>query len=135
MQAGAATEKNGTIAGTVLLVEDSNLIRQLVIEMLQEGGFFVHAAGDGPAALELFLTEFVDVVVTDLTMPTMDGLALIRELRLRKPSARTVLMTGYGDASELVQSAAEAPDLVLIKPFKPSELLEAVRWLLGGGEP
>lgn len=133
MHRSTALVKDDCAVGNILLVEDSTVIRHLMIEMLEEGGFDVHAVEHGFAALEYLGPGkgLIDVMVTDLTMPHMDGLALIRELRLRMPSARTVLMTGYADVMELAQKAGEQPDLVLTKPFRPRELLEAVRWVIG----
>ncbi len=112
----------------MLLVDDATLIRNLAQELLAEEGYEAYAAQDGDSALGFLRSreQPVDVVVTDLTMPTMDGFALIRELRQMCPSTKIVLITGYVDAVELAGRSAAQPDLVLPKPFRPAELLDAI---------
>lgn len=119
-------------ARSVLLVDDTPVIRHLAQHVLEEAGYDAHSAEDGVAALGFLRSrEFpIDVVVTDLAMPQMDGFTLIRELRKLSPETRIVLMTGYVDAVELAERSAERPDLVLPKPFRPPELLEAVSTVL-----
>jgi CheY-like chemotaxis protein len=111
------------------LVDDTALIRHLARDVLTEAGFEVHAAADGSAALEFLRARArpIDVVITDLSMPRMDGLELMREVRRIAPRTRVVLMTGFLDGDNLAARADERPDLVLNKPFRPPELLDAVR--------
>jgi CheY-like chemotaxis protein len=115
-----------------LLVDDTPVIRYLAQDVLAEAGYEAHAAEHGLDALRFLESrvEPVDVVITDLSMPEMDGLALIRELRKLAPSTRIVLMSGYVDAAELADRLDERPDLILPKPFRPPELLEAVSTVL-----
>jgi len=122
---------------SVLLVDDTPLIRYLAQHVLEEAGYETHSAEDGRAALGFVRAREipVDIVVTDLTMPEMDGFALIRELRKLSPDTRIVLMTGYVDAIELAERSEERPDLVLPKPFRPPELLHAVSAVLQAGRP
>lgn len=121
-----------TRARSVLLVDDAVLIRNLAQGILSEAGYEAYSAPDGVAALR-FLRERerpVDVVITDLSMPAMDGFELIHELRAFSPSTRVVLITGYVDAIDLAGSAKNRPDFVLPKPFRAAELLEAVSEVL-----
>jgi CheY-like chemotaxis protein len=116
----------------VLLVDDTAVIRDLATEVLSEAGFEAHAAEDGASALGFLRAREkpVDVIITDLTMPQMDGLALIREVRKLSPATRVVLMTGYLDGEQLAAGSADQPDLVLSKPFRPPELLQAIEDVL-----
>jgi two-component system cell cycle sensor histidine kinase/response regulator CckA len=137
---GASPLQPGTIDGSraddethsVLLVDDTDVIRSLATAVLSEAGFEAHAAEDGAQALGFLhaRTKPVDVIITDLTMPQMDGLTLIREVRRLSPATRVVLMTGYFDGEHLAAGCGEQPDLVLSKPFRPPELLQAVEDVL-----
>ena len=124
--------KTCTSAHSVLLVDDTPVIRHLAQHVLEEAGYDAHSAEDGVAALGFLRAREapIDVVVTDLAMPQMDGFTLIRELRKLSPQTRVVLMTGYVDAVELAERSAERPDLVLPKPVRPPELLAAVSTVL-----
>jgi CheY-like chemotaxis protein len=124
-------------ARSVLLVDDTPVIRHLAHDVLAEAGYEAHSAEDGVAALGFLRAREVpvDVVITDLSMPQMDGFALIRELRQLSPKTRIVLMTGYVDALELCASSPEQPDLILPKPFRPPELLDAVSAVLRPSRP
>ena len=133
--AGSASDRgtNGCAgARSVLLVDDTPVIRHLAQHVLEEAGYDAHSAENGVAALGFLRAREVpiDVVVTDLAMPQMDGFTLIRELRKLSPQTRVVLMTGYVDAVELAERSPERPDLVLPKPFRPPELLDAVSTVL-----
>ncbi len=129
--------KDSTSARSVLLVDDTPVIRHLAQHVLEEAGYDAHSAEDGAAALGFLRARQVpvDVVVTDLAMPQMDGFTLIRELRKLSPKTRVVLMTGYVDAVELAERSSERPDLVLPKPFRPPELLDAVSTVLQTSRP
>ncbi len=115
-------------AQSVLLVDDATLIRNLAQELLSEAGYEAYSAQDGITALGFLKSRErpIDVVITDLTMPVMNGFELIRELRQLSPATKVVLITGYIDAVELAGRSADQPDLVLPKPFRPTELLHAV---------
>jgi CheY-like chemotaxis protein len=125
---GGASSGSGPQTCSVLLVDDTPVIRYLAQDVLAEAGYDAHSAEDGVAALGFLRAREspIDVVITDLSMPLMDGFALIRELRQLSPTTRIVLMTGYVDAIELAERSDERPDLVLPKPFRPPELLDAV---------
>ncbi len=127
-----AGQRASTAMRSVLLVDDTPVIRHLAQHVLEEAGYDAHSAEDGVAALGFLRARAIpiDVVVTDLAMPQMDGFTLFRELRKLSPGTRIVLMTGYVDAVELAERSAERPDLVLPKPFRPPELLHAVSTVL-----
>jgi len=116
----------------VLLVDDQELVRKLVAEQLQEAGYDVLAASNGTEALALLAAgESVDAVVTDLSMPGMDGLAVIRGVRQRCPGLPAVLLTGYaGDGNALAVGGAFS---LLRKPVTGAQLSDNVSMLLAGG--
>jgi CheY-like chemotaxis protein/anti-sigma regulatory factor (Ser/Thr protein kinase) len=88
----------------VLVVDDSSVDRELAVALLEEAGFSVEAADHGRAALERLARRAPRVVLTDLNMPEMDGLALVEAIRSRHPRVPVVLVTAHG--SEQVAAAA-----------------------------
>lgn len=119
---------------SVLLVEDNSINRDLITRFLREGGHTVTAVGDGTAALQVMAESGADVVVTDLRMPRMDGLALAAAIRgLRGARGRTPIMLLTADAfvRRAPGFAAAGIDLVLTKPFGRADLLAAVRRVAG----
>jgi PAS domain S-box-containing protein len=113
---------------TVLLVEDEELVRRLLEDVLQRAGFAVLTAASGAEALELAQSARIDVVVTDLAMPGMDGRELGERLRALHPDVPLAYMSGYaaGRTRERIDPAAP----FLQKPFTPAQLVELVRSLL-----
>jgi len=113
-------------APRVLLVDDDTAVRTFAARALENRGHAVRQAGSGDEALQLLESgQAVDIVVTDIVMPGMDGLALAREVRTRWPDLPVVLMTGYADAVQ--RSELEAGDmLVLTKPFRLHTLCDSV---------
>jgi two-component system response regulator AtoC len=114
----------------ILLVEDeANMVRTLT-KILERKGYSVDAAATGEAALQRFAERSYDLLITDLNMPVMDGLQLLREMKERHIAPATIVLTGHGT----IQSAVEAMKLgagdYLIKPCHPDELLMVAARLL-----
>lgn len=118
---------------TVLNVDDSTSIRQMVVFTLKGAGYEVIEAADGQEGLDIARAKTVDLVLTDLNMPRMNGLALVRALRAM-PSYREVpiliLTTESGDEMKMQGKASGATGW-MIKPFDPQKLLEVVRKVIG----
>lgn len=108
---------------TILVVEDSDVVRTLAARMLVEQGYPVITAIDGVEAIEVLERASIGVVVTDLRMPRMDGRELARQVAARWPAVRMVFMTGHPEASLTVG----LPGPLLLKPFAPDDLAAAVR--------
>lgn len=108
----------------VLIVEDDTDSRELLAELLQGelAGSRVETAADAEAALERIPAFRPTVVVSDLTLPGMDGVALSREVRARGHAPRVILVTGHADAASL-----EGFDAVLSKPLDIEQLASAIR--------
>lgn len=118
---------------TVLTVDDSASIRQMVAFTLSSAGYQVVEAVDGQDGLEKAKAKNVDLVLTDQNMPRMDGLSLIKSLRALpqyKASPILVLTTEASDSMKQQGKAAGATGW-LVKPFDPSKLLEVVKKVLG----
>jgi signal transduction histidine kinase len=116
---------------TILVVEDEIAVRMLTNRVLTRSGFRVIAASDPAEAIELFSAHAgrVDLVVTDLVMPGMDGMRLSEILRERDPSLPVLLTTGY--SAEALDPERVRPDQdILLKPFDPGTLVRKVREIL-----
>lgn len=116
------------MAKVALVVDDSTSMRQMVAYTLQSAGFQVIEGADGKDALGKVSGKAVNLVVTDLNMPTMDGITLIRELRKISSFKFTpilMLTTESQDAKKQEGKAAGATGW-LVKPFNPDQLLAVV---------
>ncbi|HEY1336423.1 MAG TPA: response regulator [Bryobacteraceae bacterium] len=113
---------------TALIVDDSPTIRQMVGFTLHEAGFRVLEGGNGVEGLERLAGERVDLIITDLNMPQMDGIAFIRELRARPASKYTpvLMLTTESQAEKKQQGKAAGATGWIVKPFHPGKLLDVV---------
>lgn len=121
------------MAKTILAVDDSASIRQMVAFTLKGSGYEVTEAVDGQDALNKAKAKSFNLVLTDQNMPNMDGLTLIKSLR-GMPSYKTVpilmLTTESGETMKAQGRAAGATGW-LVKPFDPQKLLEVVKKVIG----
>jgi CheY-like chemotaxis protein len=101
----------------ILLVDDDPVIRQMLTAHFQGRGFRCTAVADGAAALALLDREPADVLVTDLAMPGMDGLALLRAVRVSGLFTRCVVITGYATVSNLTACLREGATALVPKPL------------------
>ena len=106
----------------VLVVDDEPKLGRVVAQMLELDGHAVTRAGGGREALERLGEERFDVVVTDLRMPEVDGLAVLRAARALGPPAEVVLMTAYGTAESAVEAMKSGAADYVTKPFSMDEL-------------
>jgi len=90
--------------GVVLVVEDHEPLRRLLLRVLEREGHTVLEAGNGGEALEVLADNEVDVVVTDIRMPRMDGMELLREVRRRDQTTQVILITAYGEIPLAVEA-------------------------------
>jgi two-component system, chemotaxis family, chemotaxis protein CheY len=121
------------VAKTVLTVDDSASMRQMVKLTLSTAGYHVIEAGDGIQGLSAARAGAVDMVLTDLNMPGMDGLALIRELR-KLPSftgVPIILLTTESDAARKQEAKSAGATGWITKPFQPDQLLSVAKKVMG----
>jgi len=108
---------------TILLVDDEAGIRKVLAISLQDGGYDVHTAENGSEALRLLETIEPPIVLTDIKMPDMDGIELLRNIKARRPETEVIMFTGHGDMDLAIKSLKyEATDFVT-KPIH-DEVLE-----------
>lgn len=113
----------------ILLVEDDERARELVAQQTSQAGYITHVCSNAAAALDQMRGEFHPIVITDVQMPGMDGLALCRKLRARKlPSyVYIVVLTGHDHENGVVEALDAGADDYLCKGCSPVELLARLR--------
>lgn len=127
---GAVAEPDDADRECVLLVDDDPIVRDVLTMSLEDAGYAVLSADGGAAALSLLdAARRVDVLVSDLTMPDMDGLVLIKAVHERRPHLPAVLLTGYaGDGAALaVGGAISGAFSLLCKPVSGTQLVDRIK--------
>lgn len=112
----------------VLLVDDEELFVRNLTLVLRKRGILVHGAGSGVAAVELIAAgnEAFDVVVLDMRMPGMDGVATLKTIRERDPSMPVILLTGQSDMKQVSRALEEGIDEILLKPCPIDTLVSTI---------
>jgi PAS domain S-box-containing protein len=130
-------EDGWTGAGTVLVVDDEQSVREVTCRMLESLGFAVEAAPDGREAVAAFRErpERFVCVLLDLTLPGMDGAEIFRHLREVRADVPVVVISGYGEDEAAARVAGATPSGFLAKPFTPEQLRGTLRATLGDGAP
>jgi two-component system cell cycle sensor histidine kinase/response regulator CckA len=127
-QAARAASADLTGQGTILLVEDEEGLRALNARGLASRGYTVLQAGNGIEAIELFAKhDHVDLVVSDVVMPEMDGPTLLRELRRRNPKVKIIFVSGYAEDAFAKNLTAQEHYAFLAKPFTLKQLVAEVK--------
>jgi two-component system cell cycle sensor histidine kinase/response regulator CckA len=118
-------------SGTVLLVEDEPMVRSVAERALTRHGYTVITADNGEEALEVIAKgEDIDLLLSDVVMPGMDGPAMVAEARKQRPELKVLFMSGYAE-EQLRQSLGVDNAHFLPKPFSVQDLAEAAKKALG----
>ncbi len=108
----------------ILVIEDEKNMREIIYEMLSEQGHSITLAVDGNQGLEFFKKGAYDLVLTNLSMPEMSGLKVVKEIKSADPKVKVALMTGCeAQTKEEEEAKAQGVDFLIPKPFKKSQLL------------
>lgn len=115
-------------SGTVLVVDDEDIIRELLGEMLEELGFAVISARDGTEALAIYCEQWqeIDVVIVDMIMPGLSGREAFVEMKRINPSVRVILSTGFTKEGAVQETLDEGIAWFIQKPYRLEELSEAM---------
>jgi DNA-binding NtrC family response regulator len=114
-------------SGTILVVDDDAVARQLLADALRKDGYEVEIAGGGADAIALGRAKPFDVVLTDIKMGEVDGLAVLREFRQHSPETAIVLLTAFGSMDGAVEAIKQGAYDYLAKPFRKEEVRLVVR--------
>ena len=117
------------MSASILAVDDSASMRQMVSFTLKGAGYEVVEAADGVEALQIAKTRSVNLVITDVNMPNMDGITLIKELRALPSYKFTplLMLTTESGADKKQQGKAAGATGWIVKPFNPEQLLNTVK--------
>ena len=119
-------------SGRVLVVDDTAFMRRMLRELLSKAGLEVVAeAGNGCEAVEQYRQVRPDLVIMDITMPELDGIAAVREIVREDPSARIVMCSALGQQELIIEALEAGAQDFVVKPFVPEKVLEAVHKVLG----
>ena len=121
----AKPKKSQWGTGTILLVEDEDMVRAVAERALTRAGYSVVTASQGEEGLERFAQmEKIDLIISDVVMPTMDGPAMVRAMRAKRPDLPVLFMSGY--AEEQLRQSIDIDDVAFLpKPFSVAQLAEA----------
>ena len=121
---------------TILIVEDNDNLRNLLHRALEGYGFSILPAADGPEALRLCqqCDGTIDIVVSDIVMPWLNGLELAERIRAARPETKFLFITGFSDQFPELREWIKYGATILEKPFLPSELLHKVEDTLNEGK-
>jgi CheY-like chemotaxis protein len=129
--AGASPEASAPARGaTILVVEDDDGVRELTRRVLAQVGHRVLAAASGAEALALIRTTEIDLVLTDVVMPGMNGRELVERIKPTHPHTRVIFSSGYTEAAVLQRGVTSRDVAFLEKPYSPAQLRQAVQQAL-----
>ncbi len=111
---------------SILVVDDELLIRDLLYDFFSEQGWDISVAESGEKALQILRSRKFDLLLTDLKMPVMDGLALTSQVREDYPELPVVIMTGYPSVDSAVSALRQKVADYIIKPFNINQLYKIV---------
>ncbi len=114
----------------VLVVDDAAFMRVRAAKVLEDAGHEVAQAENGLEAIRVYAEWRPDVVLMDITMPEMDGLAALKEIRKMDPSARVAMVTAMGQQAIVMEALRSGAKDFVLKPFQPGRVLAALQKLL-----
>lgn len=120
------------MATRVLIVDDAAFMRMMVKDILSKNGYeIVGEAENGVKALEKFQELKPDLTTMDITMPEMDGITAVKEIKKLDPSAKVIMCSAMGQQAMVVEAIQAGARDFIVKPFQPDRVLEAVRKAVG----
>jgi DNA-binding response OmpR family regulator len=119
----------------VLVIEDTEIMRNYIKTILLEEGYNVMLAEDGEMGIQLLKTHTYDIVLTDIIMPVKEGVSTIREIRNFYPYVKVIAMSGADHKDNYLLTAFEfGADFFIYKPFTPEELLSTITLVEAQGQ-
>lgn len=127
----ACSQNTSDSKGTILVVDDSKMSRRMLRTILEEEGYAVIAeATNGEEGLEAYKQYHPSVVTMDITMPKMDGIAALREIRAYDGNARVLMITAAGQQQKIIEALKLGAEKFITKPFEQSEVIATMQSLM-----
>lgn len=119
------------VAKRILITDDALFMRVTLKNILTKNGYEIAGeAANGRESVELYKTTRPDLVTMDITMPEMDGISAVREIRSFDPNAKIIMCTAMGQKNMVMEAVTAGARDFIVKPFQPEKVLEAVNKLL-----
>jgi two-component system response regulator (stage 0 sporulation protein F) len=118
----------------ILIVDDEEGLREGLSKLLESEGYVALSAESGEQALEILQRSHIDLVLTDMRMPGMDGIELLKKIRERHPNVGVIILTGYGQIESYIEAMNFGAIEYVSKPFKVNELKFIVNKVLNNSE-
>ena len=116
----------------VLIVDDAAFMRMMVKDILTKNGYeVIGEAANGIQAIELYKKETPDVVTMDITMPEMNGIEAVKEIRKIDPNAKVIMCSAMGQQSMVMDAIKAGAKDFIVKPFQADRVIEAIQKVLG----
>lgn len=111
----------------ILIVDDAAFMRMMIKDILEKNGFeVVGEANNGIKAVELYKKEIPDVVTMDITMPDMDGIEAVKQIRAIDANAKIIMCSAMGQQTMVMDAIKAGARDFIVKPFQPDRVLEAI---------
>lgn len=114
----------------ILVVDDAEFLRVRISKMLQGDGHEIAEAENGVRAVAVYKEQKPDLVLMDITMPEMDGLTALKEIRGYDPKAKVVMLTALGQESVVLEAIKSGARDFVVKPFERERVMNAITKLL-----
>lgn len=120
------------MAKKILIVDDAAFMRMMIKDILTKNGFeVVGEAGDGAQAVEKYNELQPDLVTMDITMPEMDGIAALKEIKKTNPNATIIMCSAMGQQAMVIDAIQAGAKDFIVKPFQADRVIEAIQKALG----
>jgi two-component system chemotaxis response regulator CheY len=120
------------MSNKVLVVDDAAFMRMMIKEILTKNGYtVVGEASDGAQAVEKYKELGPDLVTMDITMPEMDGITALKEIKKIDPNARVIMCSAMGQQAMVIDAIQAGAKDFIVKPFQADRVLEAIKKTLG----
>jgi two-component system chemotaxis response regulator CheY len=120
------------MANRILIVDDAAFMRMMIRDILTKNGFeVVGEAQDGAQAIEKFKEVRPDLITMDITMPEMDGIAALKEIKKIDPSAKVIMCSAMGQQAMVIDAIQAGAKDFIVKPFQSDRVIEAINKTLG----
>ncbi len=116
----------------VLITDDALFMRVTLKNILTKGGYeIVGEAANGQESVDLYQQHKPDLVTMDITMPEMDGITAVREIRKFDPDANVIMCSAMGQKNMIMEAVSAGAKDFLVKPFQPDKVIEAIQKIIG----